>query len=396
MTKKTPSIVRRQSPPGSVSTPVVTPIYPSVAYDSGDPDQLDAQYDGSVAGYTYAREGHPNATIVGQKIDWLEGLAENAGVGTVTGSGMSAVGALFLGLLESGDHVLAGNQLYGRSLRLLTRDLPRMGMSATLTDPTDADAFLRALRPETKLILLEVVSNPTLRIADIERIARGAQEHGVLLAVDNTFTTPRAYRPFDHGANVVIHSLTKMLAGHTDATLGWIAADTQERNRSIYDACVTWGLTASPFDCWLAERGLNTFELRFDRAQDNAVQLADALADMDGVQRVLYPGRSDHPDYERAQRLLGGRFGNMVSFCLKDDRDTANAFFRAAGNIAFAPTLGDVGTTFSHAASSSHRGLSVDERAALGISEGFVRVSVGCEDIELLIREIRDALATVT
>ena len=393
MTYDPRSIVRRQQVPESVSHPVVTPIFPSVVYRSADADELDAQYEGRARGYTYAREGHPNASVLAEKIDWLEGMDPAWGSGTITGSGMGAVSAMLLGILKAGDHIVAGDQLYGRSLRLMTQDLPRMGFEVTLADPTDAGAVRAAIRPETRMILVEVVSNPTLRVADMEGIAAIAREAGVLLAVDNTFTTPRAFQPFAHGADIVIHSITKLLAGHSDVTLGWVAARTLELNRAIYDAAVTWGMTGSPFDCWLAERGLHTFELRYDRAQKNAVCLAEALAGTEGVEQVLYPARPDHPDHNRAMALLGGQGANMVSFRLKGGREVVNRFLHAADNIAFAPTLGDVGTTLSHPASSSHRGLTAEGRAALGITEGFIRTSVGCEDPDQLIREITAAVA---
>lgn len=387
------SLVRRSRAPVSVSRPVVTPLHPSVVYRSTDADELDAQYEGRATGYTYAREGHPNATVLGEKIDWLEGVTPAMGRGVVTGSGMAAVGAVFLALLGAGDHVVAGDQLYGRSLRLLKQDMPRFGVTTTFADPTDARAIEAAIRPETKMILVEVVSNPTLRVADMEGIARIARERGLILAVDNTFTTPFGWRPFDHGAHVVIQSVTKLLAGHSDVTLGWVAADTPERNKALYDQVVTWGMTPSPFDCWLAERGLHTFALRWERASANAARLADALAGLEGVERVLYPGRPDHPDHNRAGALLDGRWGNMVSFALKGGRAEVNRFLRAAEHIAFAPTLGDVGTTISHPASSSHRALTAEARAAIGISEGFLRVSVGVEDGDQLIREFTAAVA---
>ncbi len=387
------SIVRRTQTPKSVSRPLVTPIHPAVAYMSTDPDEMDAQYEGRIEGYTYAREGHPNATVLAEKIDWLEGVPQGAGKGVITGSGMAALSTLFLTLLKAGDHIVAGDQLYGRCLRLLRQDLPRLGFDATLADPTDSDAIAAAIRPETRMILVEVVSNPTIRVADMTGIAEIAQRHGILLAVDNTFTTPRAYRPFEQGADIVIHSLTKLLAGHSDATLGYIAAKSEALNRSLYDTAVSWGMTPSPFDCWLAERGLHSFDLRFERAQANAMALADFLGDLNGIESVLYPGRCDHPDHIRARALFGSTTGNMLSFRLAGGRATANAFLRAAGAIPFAPTLGDIATTVAHPASSSHRGLSEEARTALGITEGFIRVSVGVEEIEQLKNELGRAVA---
>lgn len=384
------SIVRRSLQPQSASRPVVSPIWPSVVYASPDADALDAQYEGRTKGYTYGREGHPNWTILAEKLDWLEG----AKGGVATASGMAAVGAVFQSVLKAGDHVVAGNQLYGRTLRLLRDEMPRIGVTVSLADPTNGRAFAEAIRPETRLVLVEVVSNPTLRVADMEAIAVACREKGVLLAVDNTFTTPRLFRPFDHGADFVIHSVTKMLAGHSDVTLGYAAARDPERARRLYDVCVTWGLTPSPFDCWLAERGMHSFDVRFDRAQANAAALADHLAGLEGVEAALYPGRPDHPDHNRAIGLLGGQGGTMVSFRLRGGRSEVNRFLQAASHIPFAPTLGDVGTTLSHPASSSHRGLTPEGRADLGITEGFIRVSVGIEDIGLLAREFSTAIAS--
>lgn len=385
-----PHIPARRRPwPRSASRPVATPLQASVVYAASDPDALDAQYEGRVPGYAYAREGHPNADVLGQMIDRLEG-AEG---GVVTGSGMAAVGVAMLAALKAGDHVVGGDQLYGRSLRMLAEDLPRLGIATSFADPTDTGAVAAALRPETRLILIETVSNPTLRIADIEGLARLARARGLLLAVDNTFTTPRAIRPFEHGADIVIHSVTKLLAGHADATLGYVAARDPALAQAMRTAAVTWGMTPSPFDCWLAERGLLSFELRYDRAEANAVRLAEHLAALEGVTRVLYPGRADHPDHARAAALLRGRFGTMLSFELEGGRAAANAFMRACPNIAFAPTLGDIATTLSHPASSSHRALGAEARRALGIGEGLLRLSTGIEPVEELIAELSEAVA---
>ena len=375
-----PTLIRRLAFPESVSRAVATPIQQSVVYASPSPDTLDAQYDGREAGYTYAREGHPNADLLAARIDRMEG----ASGGFITGSGMAAVTACLMGVLKSGDHVIGGDQLYGRSLRLMTQDLPRFGIATSLIDPTDAAGLEAAIRPNTKMILVEVVSNPTLRVADMAALAEVAKRRGVLLAVDNTFTTPRAYRPLDHGADITVHSVTKLLAGHSDVTLGYVAGRDPDVTQAMRLFAVTTGLTPSPNECWLAERGLFTFDLRFDKAQANAGLLADFLARQPGVTRVLYPGRSDHPDHARAAALLDGQFGNMVSFEIAGGRAQANALVQAMPDLPFAPTLGDVGTTLSHPATSSHRALPAAERAALGMSEGFFRISVGIEDIDLL------------
>jgi cystathionine gamma-synthase len=393
MRSPTRSLVRRSPWPPSASRPVVTPLQPSVVYASADPDALDAQYtDGT--GYTYAREGHPNAAVLADKIAWLEGAPNLfAGTGTVTGSGMAAVAAAFIGSLKAGDHVLGGDQLYGRTLRLMNEDLPRLGIATSLADPTDIAAMRAAIRPGTRMILVETISNPTLRIPDLEGIAALARETGALLAVDNTFATPRLWQPFAHGADIVIHSVTKLLAGHSDATLGWVAARNGDLAQRIRLAAVTWGLTPSPFDCWLAERGLHSFDLRFDRAQATAARLADSLARAPGIARVIYPTRPDHPDHNRAAGLFAGQGGNMLSLELSGGRAAANAFTRAAPEVAFAPTLGDVGTTLSHPASSSHRALTPAMRESLGISEGFFRISVGIEEPDLLEADLLRAAA---
>ncbi len=387
MTRTTPP---RMHWPAGAGRPVAPPLNMSVVYAADTPDGLDAQYEGRAPGYTYSREGHPNASVLADRIAALEGAP---GAGIVTGSGMAAITAVLFALLEAGDRVVGGDQLYGRSLRLMAQDLPRMGFAAAFADPGDAGAFRRALAGGARLVLVEAVSNPALRVADMDGIIAAAREAGALVVVDNTFTTPAAYAPFAHGADVVLHSVTKLLAGHSDAMAGWVCARDPGIMARIEATAVTLGLTPSPFDCWLAERGVHSFALRFERASATAAALADALAAMPGVARVVYPGRADHPDHARAAALLRGRWGNMVSFEVEGGRAAANALTAAAEGIAFAPTLGDVGTTLSHPASSSHRALTPEGRARLGIGEGFFRVSVGLEEAGDLTERFERAVA---
>jgi cystathionine gamma-synthase len=355
-----------------------------------DADHMNSVYEGREHGFTYAREGSPNAELLAAKIASLEG----ADAALVTSSGMSAVAAIVLGTLEAGDHVVAGNQLYGRTSRLVSQELPRLGFVTDLVDATDVGQVERAIRDETRLLLVEVVSNPLLRVPDIAALAAVARSRGVLLVVDNTFPTPLAFQPLACGAHLVFHSITKMLAGHSDVTLGAVCGS-RDLMTPIRDTIVTWGLNGSPFDCWLAERGMNTLEIRVARATSNAAALADFLGRQPAVTRVFYPGRADHPDHAVAKRLLGHRFGNMVTFELTGGRDAVNRFMQALPSIPFAPTLGDVSTIISHPAVTSHRGLTPEGREALGIREGTIRVSVGVEEFPLLEAEFSTAFAAV-
>lgn len=384
------SVVRRTPFPRSATSPLVSPIVPAAVFVARDADHMNRVYEGHEQGFTYGREGSPNAELLAAKIASLEG----AECGLITSSGMSAVAAILLGLLKAGDHVVAGNQLYGRTLRLVTQELPRLGFATDVVDATDVGAVERAIRPETRLLLVEVVSNPLLRVPDIVELGALARSRGVLFAVDNTFPTPLAFRPLALGAAIVFHSVTKMLAGHSDLTLGAICA-ARELAAPIREAIVTWGLNGSPFDCWLAERGMHTLELRVARANANAAALADFLARQPAVCRVLYPGRADHPDHAVARRLFGDQFGNMVTFEIAGGRDTVNRFMQALQSIPFAPTLGDVSTIISHPAVTSHRGLTAAARDALGIREGTIRVSVGVEAFSLLEDEFFAALSAV-
>jgi cystathionine gamma-synthase len=384
------SVVRRTPFPRSTTTPLVPPIVPSAVFIADDANQMNSVYEGQQQGFTYAREGSPNAELLATKIAALEG----AEAGLITSSGMSAVSAIVLGLLKAGDHIVAGNQLYGRTLRLMSQELPRLGFATDLVDATNIAAVEKAIRSNTRIVLVEVVSNPLLRIPDIAALGAVARAAGVLLVVDNTFPTPLAFRPLSVGADVVFHSITKMLAGHSDVTLGAVCGS-REVTTPIRDAIVTWGLNGSPFDCWLAERGMNTLELRVARGLANASALADLLAREPMVRKVFYPGRSDHPDHAVAKRLFGDQFGNMVTFELDGGRETVNRFMQALRSIPFAPTLGDVSTIISHPAVTSHRGLTAEGREALGIREGTIRVSVGVEAFSLLEDEFGSALAAV-
>ncbi len=239
---------------------------------------------------------------------------------------------------------------------------------------------------------METLSNPLLRAADIASLARLAHDAGCLLVVDNTFATPVLVRPLEMGADLVMESLTKMIGGHSDVTLGLVCGN-NDLLPDVSQVSSIWGFASNPFDCWLAERGLNTLRLRMKTASTNAAALADWLTQQAGVTRVVYPGRPDHPERELAGRLLRGGYGNMLCFDLAGGREAVNRFMRAAAGIPFSPSLGHTTTTCSHPATTSHRYVSPAEKERQGITEGLVRLSVGVEELADIQREMAKGLS---
>lgn len=343
---------------------------------------------GEAEGYVYQRDGHPNAFLLAETCRALHG-AERA---AITSTGMSALSAALLALLAPGDHVLVSRHLYGKTTHLITSEAARWGVTSTVVDFSNAAAAAQAITPRTRLLVAETIANPLLQVADIAVLADLAHQHGAKLLVDNTFATPTLCRPLELGADLVWESLTKMMNGHSDVVLGLLCG--YERDWSRVPAVVSaWGLSASPFDCWLAQRGLATLHLRAERASSNALAAARFLAEHPAVAEVHYPGLPGHPQHDLATRQFGGRYGAMLTLRLQGGRPAADAFIRRAGErIPFCPSLGEVSTTLSHPQSTSHRGLPPDELAQLGIDGGTIRLSVGCESEAYVIESLRAAL----
>jgi cystathionine beta-lyase/cystathionine gamma-synthase len=348
-------------------------------------DQIDALYEGREAGFIYARDGHPNASALAAKVAALEG----AEASLVCASGMAAEAAVFLATLGSGDHVALADGLYGRSSALVRRELARFGVEHTLFDATRPETLRDALTPETRLVFGETLSNPLVRLADVAGLAEVARAAGAVLVIDQTFA-PLLCRPLELGADAVVHSATKLIGGHSDLTLGLLAGSKAMIGRAA-EVASTFGLSGNPFESWLAMRGLATLALRSSRACATALALAERLSGHGRVAAVHYPGLPGHPDHALAARVLRGGFGAIVTIDLAT-RERADAFIRALEHIPFAPSLGDVATTLSHPASTSHRGLSPEQRAALGITPGLVRLSIGLEDPDDLWGELDRAL----
>jgi cystathionine beta-lyase/cystathionine gamma-synthase len=343
--------------------------------------------EGTQPGFIYARDAHPNARHLAEQLAELE----NANWSVVCGSGMAALTATILSILQQGDRLVASNRLYGRTTQLLNQELSRFGVETTFVDTGDLEQVRSALDRPAKLLLVETMSNPLLRLSDIGALGRLARSRDCLLLVDNTFATPVLARPLDLGADLVMESLTKMIGGHGDVTLGvvcgrgdWLAQITQ--------VVSIWGFASNPFDAWLANRGLATLPLRMRVASANAAALADWLAQQRAVSRVVYPGRPDHPDHELASRLLQGGFGNMLCFELQGGREAVNRFLRLAKRVPFSPSLGNTTTTCSHPGSTSHRYVSPAEKRRQGIGDGLVRLSVGVEDLATIQQEMAKGL----
>jgi cystathionine beta-lyase/cystathionine gamma-synthase len=372
----------------SATAPLAPPIQLSAVYRVAGFEQIDALYEGREAGFIYARDGHPNASQLASKVAALEG----ATAGLVCASGMAAESAVLLSALAQGDHVALSEGVYGRTAALVARELARFGVSHSVFDATRPETLRPALTPTTRLVFAETLSNPLLRLAEIEGLAEVARASGARLVIDHTFA-PLLCRPLALGADVVIHSATKLMGGHSDVTLG-VLAGSQELVRAAASVAATFGLTGDAFESWLALRGLATLAVRSSRACATALDLADRLAGHAAVDAVHYPGLPGHPDHARAVALLKGGFGTVVTIDLRS-RERADAFIRSLRHIPFAPSLGDVATTLSHPATTSHRNQSPEQWARQGITPGLIRLSIGLEDPEDLWSELNQSLARV-
>lgn len=381
-----PSPVRPARQYHASTPPSVPPIYQTTAFDIDDLQHLRWLVDGEAEGYIYTRDGNPNQDAFARTVAQLEG----ASAGFVSGSGMGSLSAVTLSLVRSGDHLIASEVLYGRSLQLFRRLRDDFGVEVTFVDANDPAAFETARRDNTRLAFVESVSNPLLEVIDLPAITAALGE--VPLLVDSTFSTPMLLRPIEHGARLVLHSASKYLSGHGDVTMGVVVGDDETISRAAETGSV-FGNHASPFECWLAARGIRTLEIRMQRVSATAIQIAEFLNDHPGVSRVLYPGLPSHATHSVAKRLLPDGFGGMLSFEIRDaDADVVTRFMRGAIDIPFSPTLADPATSISHPATTSHRAMSPEERARFGVTDGLVRLSIGLEDAEQLMQELDAAL----
>lgn len=374
----------------AATTPHNMPLYLAAVWQCDSTDQADQLLAGELTGYVYQRDKHPNADLFAEACMDIH-QADHA---AITSSGMAAISLAVLSQLQAGDHVLVSNQLYGRTTLLFTSELTRLGIQHTLIDPCDLTAVRDAAREQTKMVIVETIANPLLRVVDIGALAEIAHQVGAVLLVDNTFATPAICKPLALGADLVMESVSKFMNGHGDVMLGMLAGKKEHWSR-VEMVNAAWGFASSPLECWLACRGVSTLTLRMRQASTTALAVAELLNARDDIESVEYPGLPHHPDFELASKQFQSGFGHMVTFELAGGREAADQLI-ASQEIPFCPSLGDVGTTLSHPVSTSHRGLSAEQRLALGITDGTIRLSVGVEPTEDVLESLKKALPSVS
>ena len=361
----------------ALNAPVVNPIVLSTTFYS-DPD--------GHGDLLYQRYGNgPNAVALEERLASLDGGEDAVAVA----SGMAAMVSALLSVLRAGDHVVATDAIYGGTRALLMKELPRLGIETTFVDFFSGD-WKDALRPNTRVVLGESPSNPLLRVLSLRPIADAAHAHGAVVIVDATFASPINFRPLEHGADIVHHSATKYLGGHSDVTAG-VLVGSRERIGAVRERARIWGPALDPHAAWLLERGIKTLALRMERHNRNGMEVARWAEGREGIARVVYPGLVSHPDHETARRVLDG-FGGMIGIEVEGGGEGASRFVHALKLAKVAPSLGGVETLVSEPRYTSHSWMTPQQRAEAGMGDGFIRVSLGIEDAADIIADLEQAL----
>jgi len=367
---------------------VSVPIYQTSTFSFESADEGAARFSGSATGYRYTRLGNPTVHALEEAVRELEG--GHAALGTATG--MAAVSTVFLTFLRSGSHVIGTDAVYGPTRLLLERQLAKFGIESSWVPTEDPDSVREAIRPETRMIYVETPANPTIKLTDLRACSGIAREISAMLVVDNTFSTPLLQRPLEHGADVVIHSMTKYLNGHADVVAGIVVSARREVHERLVRMLENLGGTMDPHQAWLVLRGLRTLAMRIDKAQDNARRLAAWLEAHPKVSWVSYPGLPSHPQRDLMERQMSGP-GAMIAFGVRGGLPAAKSIIDEVRLCTRAVSLGGVETLIEHPASMTHAGISPTERAGAGIPDDLVRLSVGCEAFEDLRLDLEQAFA---
>jgi len=353
------------------------PIFTTSSFVFRSAAEAAARFSGDQPGNIYSRFTNPTVRIFEQRLAALEG----GQACVATASGMSAILAVCMGLMATGDHMVSSRSVFGTTSVLFTKYLPRMGIETTFVPLTDLSAWEQAIRPETRILFLETPSNPLTEVADIRALVELAHDHGCLLVVDNCFCTPALQRPLDLGADLVVHSATKFLDGQGRCMGGAVVGDAKQVGEEVFGVLRTAGPTLSPFNAWVFLKGLETLSLRMRAHSESALVLARWLTEQPAVEQVYYPGLEDHPQYRLAQQQQSAG-GGIVSFRVRGGQAAAWRLIDATRLLSITANLGDAKSTVTHPATTTHGRLSDEEKESSGISGGLVRIAVGLEDIK--------------
>ncbi len=368
--------------PDPTTGAIMTPVYQTSTYVQSSPGQFIENYD-------YSRSANPTRTALEANLASLE----NGRHGICFSSGVASLAAC-IHLLKAGDHVVLCDDVYGGTFRMFNNVFTQLGIEFTRVDMTDPDATRAAFTSKTKLVWLETPTNPTLKVIDIAAITAMAREHGAISVVDNTFASPFLQNPLALGADIVSHSCTKYLGGHSDLVMGALITNNDGLAERLHYVQNAVGAVPAPWDCFLLLRSTKTLHVRMERHCANAARIADWLAERPEVERVIYPGRADHPQHAIATKQMSG-FGGMVTVTLKGGLVESRAFLENLEVFSLAESLGGVESLVEHPAIMTHASVDEDKRAALGITDGLVRLSVGIEDAEDLIADLDRALGAL-
>lgn len=370
--------------PDAPQPPVNVPIYATATFEVADAEELGDLLEFARPGHSYTRYSNPTHEALEAAVAELEG----GEAGLATASGMAAIHAVMLSHLSTGDEIVVPAAVYGGIVGIAQSVLARVGIGVRTVDTTDHDAVAAAIGPRTRMLWLETISNPTTAMADVADLAELAHGRGVVVAVDNTFASPALATPLAQGADVVVHSTTKYIGGHSDI-IGGLVVGSEKTVAAARKIMINAGGNASPWEAFLALRGLKTLALRMERHSTNALTVARALQGAPGVAAVRYPGLDDHPQHELACRVLrDGMAGGMLAVELEGGREHGERFLGRMRVAVHATSLGGVETLVSHPASSSHRQMSADDLAAAGLTPGMLRVSIGIEDADDLVADL--------
>lgn len=367
-----------------------TPIYQTSTFIFESADEGARCFSGESDGYIYTRIGNPT-------IDSLErqlAILENGAGGIAVASGMAAATTIYLSLLSQGDHIVSTDAIYGPARSVVEKQFIRFGIESSYIDTTNIDNVIKAIRPNTKVLYLETPSNPTMGITDIAACAGIARKHGITLVVDNTFCSPYLQNPLDQGADIVFHSMTKFINGHADIVGGIIISKEKKMHDQLRSMMINMGCNMDPHQAYLVIRGLKTLGIRIERAQENAMKVAEYLENHPKVAWVSFPGLKSHPQYVLANRQMRGP-GAVISFGLKSGYDGAKVLLDNLKLALLAVSLGGVETLIQHPASMTHSKVSAEDKLKAGITPDLIRLSVGIEDIADLVADFKQSLELV-